>query len=222
MRLPRPRFTIRRMMILVAVMGLGTWVFARFEHSQMYYAAGWWNAECELWQGIATIYALGLRLGDICNVDQATGLPIQSVSGCVIGQGDFERVKGHNDHIEQYIRWHGLPQNTFKPWERELLSLKRCFDDQSRADVPKRLLAGGPPVLSPDGRDSVQPVAVVKDDGSVNDSLKVVIATRNVGSAIGTFASKKAIPTCYGDRRVHGLHSFGRSPRRQNITRRTT
>src|SRR5947209_17516241 len=112
MRLPRPRFTLRRMMIMVAVLGIGTWAFARFERSERYYyAAGWWNAECELWQGKATIYTGGgLLLGDICNVDQKTGLPFHRGMGCVIREGDFERMQGHNDHIEQYIRWHGLPR----------------------------------------------------------------------------------------------------------------
>lgn len=182
MRLPRPRFTLRRLMIMVALLALGTWAFARFERSQIDYVAGWWDAECELWRGDASINSVGGcdLLRDICNIDRDTGLPFCRSGGCVIREGDLERMQGHNDHIEQYIRWHGLPRNTFKPWEDELFHLKQCFDHLSRADAPKRLYAGGPPMVSPDGMQSVQPVAVVKEDGSQGDSLKVVIASANV------------------------------------------
>ena len=181
MRLPRLRFTIRRMMIAVAVPGVGTWAFARYDRGWAYYAAGWWDAECELWRGEATIYSLGgLRAGDICIIDQETGLPIHWVSGCVIDEGDPERVDGHNAHIQQYIRWHGLPRNTLKPWETELFDLKRYFDDWVRTKAPTRLHAGGPAIVSPDGRSTVQAKAGVKDDGSQDDALKVVIAAGNV------------------------------------------
>lgn len=181
MRLPRLRFTIRRMMIAVAVLGVGTWAFARYDGGWMYYAVGWWDAERELWRGEATIYALGgLRFGDFCHIDRDTGLPIHFVCGCVIGAGDFARVQGHNDHIEQYIRWHGLPKNTLKPWEKELFNLKRSFDDQARTKPPKRLFAGGPAVVSPDGTNSVRPVPSVKDDLCPDDSLTVVIAEGDV------------------------------------------
>src|SRR5215471_11815191 len=103
MRRPRLRFTIKGMMIAVALLAVGTWAFARYDRGWAYYAAGWWDAERELWRGEATIYSLGgLMRGDICSVDQATGLPIHWVGACVIHEGDPERVQGHNDHIQQY------------------------------------------------------------------------------------------------------------------------
>jgi hypothetical protein len=181
MRLPRMRFTIRCMMIAVAVLAISAWAYTQYSWGWMYYAEGWWGAEREIWRGEATIYSLGgLIMGDVCLVDKDTGLPIRLITGCVIGPGDRERVQGHNDHIEQYIRWHGLPDNTLKPWLKDLFDLKRLFDDQSRADARRQLYAGGPAVLSPDGRNSVRPIAAVKDDGSPSDSLKVVIAEGNV------------------------------------------
>jgi hypothetical protein len=98
----------------------------------------------------------------------------------VIHEGDPARVQGHNDHIQQYIRWHGLPRNTLLPWETELFNLKRYFDELSRETAPTRLHAGGPAVVSPDGRNTVQPKAGVKDDGSPDESLRVVIAAGKV------------------------------------------
>lgn len=177
MRLPRIRFTVRRMMIAVAVMAIATWTFSRYSWGWTDYAAGWWDAECELWRGDVTIYSLGgLRMGDSCNVDEDTGLPINFVCACVIGKGDRERVLGHNDRVNRYIRSHGLPKNTLNPWRNELFGLKAYFDGHTRTHGSQRLLAGGPAVASPDGKRSIRPVAAVKDDGSPSDSLKVIIA----------------------------------------------
>jgi hypothetical protein len=121
MRLPPLRFTTKRMMIAVAVVGVGTWALTEYQRNGTYYAAGWWEAESELWRGEATIYRLGEPIvGGICNINPDMGLPVRVRSGCMTRAGDSEWVKGHNDHIAQYIRWHGLPTNTFKPWEREL------------------------------------------------------------------------------------------------------
>jgi hypothetical protein len=174
------------MMIAVAVLGVASWAVARYERKWTYYASGWWEAERELWRGRATIYSGGgLALGDIvfgtvCNIDRDTGLPFARVFGCVIEEGDFERVRGHNDHIAQYIRWHGLPRNTLKQWEEDLFDLKRWFAVQSRAVAPKRVLAGGPALVSTDARNSVRPLAGAKDDGSQDESLKIVITAGNV------------------------------------------
>jgi hypothetical protein len=177
MRLPRLRFSIRRMMITVAVVAISVWAYTRYSPGWPYYAGGWWDAGREIWRGEATIYSLGgLIMGDVCLVDRDTGLPIRLTTGCVIGPGDRERVHGHNDHIQQYIRWHGLPGNTLKPWLNHLLDLKRFFDEQSHAEAPRRLFPGGSAVVSPDGTNSVRPIAGVKDDGSPSDSLKVIIA----------------------------------------------
>jgi hypothetical protein len=146
----------------------------------MDYADGWWEAEQEIRRGEATIYSIGgLRRGDVCLVDRGTGLPIQFVTGCLVRPGDRERVKGHNDCIEQYISQYGLPKNTLKPWENELFNLKQCFEDRSCNDAPKRLHAGGPAAVSPDGRNSVRAIADVEHDGSPSDSLRVIIAAGN-------------------------------------------
>jgi hypothetical protein len=181
MRLPRFRFTIKRMMIAVAVLSIGAWAIAEYQRNGTYYAAGWWDAELELWRGEATIYWVGgLVMGDVCNIDPDTGLGMRARSGCVNRTGDSDWVRGHNDHIAQYIRRHGLPENTLKPWAQELFNLYDYFDDRSRTDVPSRLFAGGAAIVSPDGRNSVRLVAGVKDDGSPGDWLWVIITAGHV------------------------------------------
>jgi hypothetical protein len=185
MRLHRIRFSVRRMMIAVALVTIAIWTGSRYSWGWKYYAAGWWDAERELWGGDATIYSMGgLVTGDICNIDQETGLPFHSVSGCVGYDGDMERVQGHNDHMNQYIRWHGLPGNTLKPWMKELFALKAFFGGQSRAQGARRLLAGGPTVASPDRKTSIRPIAGVRDDGSPSRGLQVIITADN--AVLGT------------------------------------
>jgi hypothetical protein len=169
------------MMIAVAVMGIASWAFARCPRNWKYYAAGWWEAECELWRGEATVDGGGgFSVGDFCNIDEETGLRFRGGSGCVVHEGDRERDSGHNDHIAQYIRWHGPPRNTLKPWKRELFNLARYFNERSRSDVPKPLLAGGPELISPDARNSVRPIAAMRDDGTPSDALEMVFSAGNV------------------------------------------
>jgi len=175
----RRRFSIAKAMTLIAVVGLGMGAFVQYRRTDRYYAAGWWDAERELWQGTASIY--GGSDFEFCDVDRDTGLLITHRDTCFTNEYDRERNQGHNDHIAQYIRWHGLPRNTLKPWEKELFHLKQWFDETSQTVAPTRLVAGGQAVVSPDGRNSVRPVLAVNDDGSPdNDSLKVVIAAGNV------------------------------------------
>lgn len=176
------RVSIAKAMALVAVLGFGIGAVVHYQRNSSYYAAGWWEAERELWQGNATIYSGGYRLpfGDFCNFDQDTGLPFRPIYGCVMEEGDLERERGHNDHIAQYVRWHGLPRNTLKPWEKELFDLKHWFDGQSQIDPPTRLLAGGETVVSPNGTNSVRPVSVLKDDGTPSDALKVIVTAKKV------------------------------------------
>ena len=176
MRLPRFRPSLRVMMATVAALGVGCWAFARYERSWTYYAAGWWEAERELWRGEASVYGFcGVSLGPLCRLDRETGLPEVCVAGCVIKEGDQERRDGHNDHVAQYIRWNGFPGNSFKPWENDLFDLKGAFARLARGGAPVRLTPGGPAAVSPDGKNRVQPVGRGHRDG-----LEVVISAGDV------------------------------------------
>ncbi len=189
MKVPRLRFTVRRMMFMVAIVGLGSWAFARYR-SPSPYNSGWWEAERELWRGDASIYCGGYRshFSDFCNLDLETGLPYRDVYSCVVQAGDLERVKGHNDRIEQYIRWHGLPTNSLKPWEKQLFHLKHYFDVRTQNVKPIRLLTGGKAAVSPDGRKTFRLVDLPNDDGTPRGRPRVRSRREMLCSLTGGFS----------------------------------
>jgi hypothetical protein len=88
--LSRMRYKLRQMLVAIAV---GVWACTRCGWAWTYYAAGWWEAERELWRRDATIYTTGgLSVSvDICNIDEETGLPLHFVSGCVTYDGASRR-----------------------------------------------------------------------------------------------------------------------------------
>jgi hypothetical protein len=84
-------------------------------------------------------------------IDRETGL-YHVGFGCVIDDEIIGRVEGHNARIAEYVRDHGPPKNSFKPWEKELFELKEYFEGRSRTEKPIRITVGGPEARSPDGR----------------------------------------------------------------------
>ena len=82
------------------------------------YKHGRLEAEKELKEGRATVYIYGLT-SLFENLDQETGL-LYSGFGCDVDESIRQRVKGHNDAIEAWIKAHGNPPNSFKPWEKEI------------------------------------------------------------------------------------------------------
>ena len=155
MRLPSLRFTIRRLMIVIALASAVCWAFVRYQRWS-YYDTGWWEAEREIWRGHVTLYGdCGHFKGEICCVDEEMGLPVR-LGGCLVPIGYDERARGHNDHVKQYIRWNGLPKNSLKPWVRELFHLARYFEERSCLGPPVRLFACGPPVTSPHKNNGVR------------------------------------------------------------------
>lgn len=184
MQISRIRFSLKQMMIAVAIVGISSWAYGQYRRLGFYYIKGWWEAERELWRGDATVYTGGrielFCLDDLCAFDRDTGLVFRSVYLCKPSQDDFALIQGHNDHIAQYIRSNGLPKNSLKPWNAELVDLKQFFDRRSPIQSPKRLAAGGPWLVSPDRRNRVRLVAPAKDRASPKDSLKLVIAAGNV------------------------------------------
>jgi hypothetical protein len=173
MQLPWIRFTTRSMMVGVTVVALACWAIAHYQRWS-YYDSGWWEAEREIWRGELTIYGYvggGGGFSDICRIDRGTGLLITSFSACVREPGEDQQIRGHNDHVMQYIRWRGLPGYSLKRWEKELFELASYFDIRSQLDTPRTLSAGGPVLIAPDGKARVQPVAGRGYDGSLSDDL---------------------------------------------------
>jgi hypothetical protein len=84
-------------------------------------------------------------------IDRETGL-YHSGFGCVVDDEIRGQVEGYNARVREYIRDHGPPKNSFKPWEKELFGLKTYFEDRARTEKPIRLTAGAGAVSSPDGK----------------------------------------------------------------------
>ncbi len=193
MRWPTIRFTTERLMLAIAIIAVGLWAFAEYQRNGTYYASGWWDAELELWRGDATIYqGGGLVMGDSCSIDPETGLPTRRCGGCVSRVGDREWVNGHNDHIAQYIRWHGLPRNSLRAWLPELFHLYRSFEDASQTHAAVRLLADGPTAIAPDGGISVRLISGVKDNGGPGGGRSLIISAGNLVLNQGSFSPDDA------------------------------
>ncbi len=115
-------------------------------------ARGRAEADGELKSKKAKIWSYGLVVHIFTEpVDRETGLYFTSF-GCSIDDEIIGRVEGHNARIAESIREHGLPKNSFKPWEKELFGLAEYFERRSRTAKPTRLTVGGPAVRSPDGK----------------------------------------------------------------------
>jgi hypothetical protein len=147
-------------LLAIALIGLGIGAHLRSSRGSTHYLFGWWDAEREHWIGNATIYEVCLPMyAGSDNLDRGTGLPILRCFGGYCSLADYDidaRTRGHNDCITNYIRWHGLPANTLRPWEDQLYNLRRFFEEHSRTEAPKPLRANGSTVVSPDGLNSVR------------------------------------------------------------------
>ncbi len=152
---------------------------AEMKTTEEYHAAyrkGRAEADRELEQGRATIYTYGLRR-DGENLDRKTGLPCQAIAGCVVGSTSRGRADGHNARIEEHIKAHGLPANSFKRWEKELLDLKGYIAVRLKAGPAVPLKVDGPAAKSPDGKHSVRAAKVTDKwlDGKPYDHVVLIV-----------------------------------------------
>ena len=134
------------------------------------------EADSQLKEGTARLYAFGAGM-TLERVDRETGLPMEWIGGCAIGPALFGRIAGHNDRIQEHIKAHGLPANSFKGWDKELFDLKGYFARRRQSEEPHRLSPGSPALKSPDGGFTVRPVnsPIVKPDGRREDRLGLVV-----------------------------------------------
>jgi hypothetical protein len=145
------------------------------------YKVGAAEADSELKEGTATIYAYGLReLGELLN--RETGLPYKFVAGCVVNEEIEARTAGHNDTITKYIRERGLPRHTFKRWEKELFDLEGYRRSRLQTEKAYSLSPDGPGVNSADGKYTIRLVksSTGRADGSVRDTSSVVVSVAGV------------------------------------------
>jgi hypothetical protein len=91
------------------------------------YKRGEAEADKEWEAGKATLFMCGLPWEFGSLLDEETGLPLKPITGCVVDGETLGRVSGHNQRIRQFIAKGGVPKNTFKGWEKELLDLKNYF-----------------------------------------------------------------------------------------------
>jgi hypothetical protein len=117
------------------------------------------------------------------SLDRQTGLYFSSF-GCVIDDEIVGRVEGHNARIAEYIRGHGPPKNSFKPWEKELFGLKEYFESRCRLEQPIRLIVDGPSVVSPDREFAVKLVKRPDrtSDGLPTESTWIVVGDQEIES----------------------------------------
>lgn len=147
-------------------------------------AKGRAEAEAELKSGEASIWTYG-HPGErlFSPLDPETGLLFSSF-GCVIDDELVGRVKGHNARIAEYIRDHGPPPNSFKPWQKELFGLNEYFENRCRTEQPIPMIVGGKAVVSPDGKYTVRVVKVPgrTPEGKPTESSWLVIGEEDVES----------------------------------------
>ena len=143
------------------------------------------EADAELKSDKASIWTYGHLPPEFFreSLDRETGLYTSSF-GCVVDCEILGRVAGHNARIAEYVRDHGPPQNSFKPWERELYGLKDYFETRCRTEKPIRLNVGGSPVISSNGEYAIK---LVKHpdrtfEGLPTESTWIVIGEQDVKS----------------------------------------
>ncbi len=146
------------------------------------YNAGVAEADKELEEGTATIYAYGERHAPVNHIDWETGLPYESIAGCTVTERIKARANGHNDRIRRYVEERGLPRNSFKPWSKELSDLNGYYKTRARIEGVHRLSRDGPVVKSSDGKYAVRLVKArwKRLDGGFVDVSSVVVSVNGV------------------------------------------
>ncbi len=143
------------------------------------YERGREEAEQELTKESATIYSFG-RVDYSDNLDEESGL-FYSNLGCRVDDKIKGLFYGYNDRIAEYIKAHGVPRNSFKPWEKELLGLNDYFETRRENEKPGVLRAGGPILKSHDEKHAMR--AYVEEhttNGKIVRSLRVRLMRKHL------------------------------------------
>jgi hypothetical protein len=146
------------------------------------YRAGISEANQELKDGKATLYFSGLtRPSEF--LDSKTGLPLKRVAGCVPTSAEEGLEAGHNMRISEYIAENGLPENSFKRWEKDLFDLTHYYLARTKTGDPIRLQLDGPAATSPDGKFNLRlvPEQIKRSAGTHWDTQSLVISGDKAG-----------------------------------------
>ncbi len=161
------------------------------EQYQQAYDQGRAKFTQELAEGDANVEVLG---GDSAvGFDEESGLPQVFVNADVMDKLTAGRVAGHNDALHEYIDQYGLPANSRKKWEKDLLHLSDYFQRRSREQTPAHLVSGAGHEVSPDGRFTLMLRETSADSRPSSPGPELILVRQSDERAV-------ALPAGVGDR----------------------
>lgn len=104
------------------------------------------------------------------NLDEATGLPVHWVWGPQRSD-QVQAVHGHNEGVWEWIKNHGLPWNSRKPWLKEITDPKRYVETESALQRTFLLTEESKVLISPDGKTEVRFTARPGQDAPIRSML---------------------------------------------------
>lgn len=117
------------------------------QKSPMYYAGyieGISRAKREIATGNTTLYSYG-NADFFTSVDKETGLPFLTLGPCNADDATIGMVQGHNDTVRRIISVEGIPDWSYKQWEKHLFNIASYFEDASSPGEITALVLDGPP-----------------------------------------------------------------------------
>ncbi len=146
--------------------------YSKNRQYQEAYQKGRAEADQQLKDQCATIYAIGGGFGPVEGLDRGTGLRYQWF-GCGVSGEILGRIDGHNDRIREFIKENGYPKYSYKPWEKVLFGLKAYTESRRKAVTPATLTVNGPAWKSPGGSCTVR--VVVREGKGPNGEVTKLI-----------------------------------------------
>lgn len=140
------------------------------------YALGRDQARIALKDGRATVLTYGLRMTSNL-LDEETGLPYETIAGCIVNDSIVGRAAGNYDAIREFIAKNGPPANSMKPWMKDLDDLAAFVKARREAEPVVRLTPGDRGSKSPDGKYTARivPTAQKGPDGQAFRGVDLIL-----------------------------------------------